>query len=68
MMDETGEIAPDKDAKDEFSVEVAQAWEQALAAAPTPATRKVPLRLSMVFGVGTWVLCFRSCGGWSDWD
>jgi len=50
LMDETGEIAADKDAKDEFSVEVAQAWEQALAAAPTPATRKIPLRMSMVFG------------------
>lgn len=48
-MDETGEIAADHDAKDEFSVEVAQAWEEALAAAPTPATRKIPLRLSMVF-------------------
>jgi uncharacterized protein len=48
-MDETGEIAADIDAKDEFSVEVAQAWEQALAAAPTPATRKIPLRMSMVF-------------------
>jgi hypothetical protein len=48
-MDENGEIAADKDAKDEFSVEVAQAWEQALAAAPTPATRKIPLRMSMVF-------------------
>jgi uncharacterized protein (TIGR01777 family) len=47
-MDETGEIAADKDAKDEFSVEVAQAWEEALAEAPTPATRKIPLRLSMV--------------------
>ncbi len=50
LMDETGEIAADKDAKDEFSVEVAQAWEQALAAAPTPSTRKMPLRMSMVFG------------------
>jgi len=49
LMDETGEIAADKDAKDEFSVEVAQAWEQALDKAPTPATRKIPLRLSMVF-------------------
>jgi len=48
-MDETGEIAPDKDAKDEFSVEVAQAWEEALAAASTPATRKIPLRTSIVF-------------------
>ncbi len=51
-MDETGEIAADKDAKDEFSVEVAQAWEGALAAAATPGTRKIPLRLSMVFGPG----------------
>ena len=48
-MDESGEIAADKDAKDEFSVEVAQAWEAALAAAQTPATRKIPLRLSIVF-------------------
>jgi uncharacterized protein (TIGR01777 family) len=51
-MDEAGEIAADKDAKDEFSVEVAQAWEEALAGAATPATRKIPLRLSMVFGPG----------------
>jgi uncharacterized protein (TIGR01777 family) len=49
LMGESGEIAADKDAKDEFSVEVAQAWEQALAAAATPATRKIPLRISMVF-------------------
>jgi uncharacterized protein (TIGR01777 family) len=49
VMDEAGEIAADKDAKDEFSVEVAQAWEQALSVAPTPATRKIPLRMSMVF-------------------
>jgi uncharacterized protein len=48
-MDETGEIAADKEAKDEFSVEVAQAWETALADVPTPATRKIPLRMSMVF-------------------
>jgi uncharacterized protein (TIGR01777 family) len=48
-MDETGEIAADQDAKDEFSVEVARAWEEALAAAPTPATRKIPLRTSIVF-------------------
>jgi uncharacterized protein (TIGR01777 family) len=48
-MDENGEIAGDKDARDEFSVEVAQAWEGALNAAQTPRTRKIPLRLSMVF-------------------
>ncbi len=49
-MDESGEIAGDKDARDEFSVEVAQAWEGALNDAPTPATRKIALRTSMVFG------------------
>jgi uncharacterized protein (TIGR01777 family) len=49
LMDENGEIAADKDAKDEFSVEVAQAWEKALDTAQTPATRKIPLRMSMVF-------------------
>ncbi|HEY3863317.1 MAG TPA: TIGR01777 family oxidoreductase [Verrucomicrobiae bacterium] len=48
-MDETGAVAADRDAKDEFSVEVAQAWEAALDAARTPATRKVALRMSMVF-------------------
>jgi len=48
-MDENGEIAGDKDAKDEFSVEVAQAWETALNEGRTPATRKVPMRMSMIF-------------------
>ena len=48
-MDEAGEIAGDKDAKDEFSVEVAQAWEGELDQAQTPATRKVAMRMSMVF-------------------
>jgi uncharacterized protein (TIGR01777 family) len=49
-MDETAECASDKDAKDEFSVEVAQAWEAALNQAQTPKTRKIPFRLSMVLG------------------
>lgn len=49
-MDEAGEIAVDKDARDEFSVEVAQAWEGALHQARTPVTRKIALRMSMVFG------------------
>ena len=40
------------DAKDAFSVEVAQAWERALNEAKTPATRKVALRTSMVLGLG----------------
>jgi len=41
-----------KDAKDAFSVEVAQAWERALGEAGTPKTRKVALRTSMVLGLG----------------
>ena len=40
------------DAKDAFSVEVAQAWERTLNEANTPQTRKVALRTSMVFGLG----------------
>lgn len=48
-MDETGEIGSDRDAKDEFSVEVAQAWETALNEAQTPRTRKIPMRMAMVF-------------------
>jgi uncharacterized protein len=47
-MDETAAIAATTDAKDEFSVEVAMAWEQALFEANTPNTRKVALRISMV--------------------
>ncbi len=39
------------DAKDAFSVEVAQAWERALNEALTPRTRKVALRTSMVLGL-----------------
>ena len=40
------------DAKDAFSVEVAQAWERTLAEAKTHKTRKVALRTSMVLGLG----------------
>lgn len=40
------------DAKDAFSVEVAQAWERTLNEATTPHTRKVALRTSMVLGLG----------------
>ena len=47
-MDENGEMAGTHDAKDEFSVEVALAWEKALFEAQTPNTRKVALRISMV--------------------
>jgi uncharacterized protein (TIGR01777 family) len=41
-----------KDAKDAFSVEVAQAWERALNEAVTPHTRRVALRTAMVLGFG----------------
>ena len=50
--DERGEIGATPEAKDEFSIQVALAWEEAFAAADTPRTRKVALRTSMVFGVG----------------
>lgn len=40
------------DAKDAFSVEVAQAWERTLEEAKTHKTRKVALRTSMVLGLG----------------
>jgi uncharacterized protein (TIGR01777 family) len=40
------------DAKDAFSVEVAQAWERTLNEAKTHKTRKVALRTSMVLGLG----------------
>lgn len=38
------------DAKDEFSVSVGRAWEQALNDAVTPNTRKVAMRITIVFG------------------
>lgn len=46
--DESGEIAGTPEAKDEFSVEVACAWERVLGEAKTPQTRKVALRSAMV--------------------
>ena len=49
-MDEaTGVIGATPEAKDAFSIEVAQAWERVFAAARTPQTRKVALRTAMVF-------------------
>lgn len=39
-----------------FSVQVARQWEEALAAAPTPETRKIPLRLTIVMGPGGGVM------------
>jgi uncharacterized protein len=49
-IDERGEIEATPEAKDAFSVEVAQAWERTFEAAQTPATRKVALRMAMVLG------------------
>jgi len=52
-MDEaTGVIAATPEAKDAFSIEEAEAWEQTLHEAHTPATRKVALRTAMVFAPG----------------
>ena len=39
-----------------FSVEVARGWEETLADAVTPATRKLPLRLTIVMGPGGGVM------------
>lgn len=50
--DESGAIAGTAAVNDEFSVEVAQAWERAQADASTPHTRKVALRAAMVLGHG----------------
>jgi len=44
------DFTPMPEAKDEFSVAVARAWEQALNDAVTPHTRKVALRITIVFG------------------
>ncbi|HUD47577.1 MAG TPA: TIGR01777 family oxidoreductase [Candidatus Baltobacteraceae bacterium] len=49
--DESGEIEAASEAKDAFSVEVAQAWEGALEKAVTPRTRKVAMRMGMVVGL-----------------
>lgn len=50
-MDEaTGEIGPTPEAKDAFSVAIAQAWEKTFFDAATPNTRRVALRAAMVFG------------------
>ena len=49
--DEQGQTEASAEAKDRFSVEVAWAWESALAEAASPQTRKVALRTSMVLGL-----------------
>lgn len=50
--DESGEIGAAAEAKDEFSVEVARAWERALDEAQTHSTRKISMRMTMVLGLG----------------
>jgi uncharacterized protein len=49
-MDESGDIGATREAKDEFSIEVIRQWERALAEAQTPATRKIAMRITLVFG------------------
>lgn len=50
--DESGPIGATAEAKDEFSIEVIRQWERALDEARTPNTRKVALRITIVFGHG----------------
>jgi hypothetical protein len=49
-MDEAGETGATPKANDEFSIEVISQWERALNETQTPATRKVALRTTLVFG------------------
>jgi uncharacterized protein (TIGR01777 family) len=50
--DENGEIGATPEAQDAFSIEIATAWEREFNAANAPLTRKVALRMAMVFGHG----------------
>lgn len=50
--DESGETGATPEAHDAFSIEVIRQWERALDEARTPNTRKVPMRITLVFGVG----------------
>lgn len=50
--DENGVIGATKAAQDEFSIEVARAWEAEFNNAVTPQTRKIILRSAMVLGHG----------------
>lgn len=50
--DENGEIGATPEAQDAFSIEIATAWEREFNAAQTRRTRKVALRMAMVFGHG----------------
>ncbi len=66
-MDEaTGVTGATPEAKDEFSIEVARAWEETLYEAPTPATRKVALRTAMVFATGKGGV-YRTLRGLTRW-
>ena len=49
--DEGGLTGSTPEAKDEFSVAVATAWEEALNGAKTPGTRRIAMRTSMVLGL-----------------
>jgi len=67
QMDEaTGEIGATPEAKDEFSIEVARAWEETLFEAPTPVTRKVALRTAMVFAASKGGV-YRTLRGLTRW-
>jgi uncharacterized protein (TIGR01777 family) len=67
QMDEaTGEIGGTPEAKDEFSIEVARAWEETLSEAPTPVTRKVALRTAMVFAASKGGV-YRTLRGLTRW-
>ncbi len=50
MNERTGVIEETPEAKDQFSVKVAQAWERAFDEAASPRTRKMAMRTAMVFG------------------
>ena len=47
---EDGEIAATREVKDEFSIQVAQAWEEEFDKAECPRTRKIALRTAIVLG------------------
>jgi uncharacterized protein (TIGR01777 family) len=49
-MDESGETGATPEAKDEFSIEVIRQWERALNEAQTHGTRKIAMRITLVFG------------------
>jgi len=67
QMDEaTGELGATPEAKDEFSIKVARAWEETLYEAHTPVTRKVALRTAMVFAASKGGV-YRTLRGLTRW-